>query len=240
MRKSMKTGKRRLLINWSETHDGMRRLIENNELYGGTTENNKGWSYVTFLHEEVHANNILYDVNRLFELAKDNSYYLPREVVVQHNKVVVIAYPDGESPASPLIGLYHLLSSYVIRFSDARKYPCHGFYGKLGGIYERPEKGRVLAIYSENDDALLDIHESIERLTTEAPLQGIRFDMRFSNGLSAIPRMLHGFDDPDYRRSGARHYKITDPDLFTVLLNQARHDYDRYPFDEAGSCTGNC
>ncbi len=235
----MKAGKRRLLINWSETHDDLKRLIENNELYGGAIENNKGWSYVTFLHEEVQASNILYDVNRLMELAKDNSYYLPREVVVQHNKVVVTAYPDNESPASPLVGLYHLLSSYVNRFIDARQYPFHGFYGKLGGIYERPEKGRVLAIYSENDDALLDIHESIEKLIAKASPEGIRFNLRFSNGLSAIPRMLHGFDDPDYRRSGARHYKITDPDLFTVLLNQARHDYARYPFDEAGSRKGN-
>jgi hypothetical protein len=42
--------------------------------------------------------------------------------------------------------------------------------------------------------------------------------------------MLHGFDDPDYRRSGVRHYKITDPNQFAVLLNQARHDYGMYPF----------
>ncbi len=226
----MKAGKRRLLINWSDTHYDLKRLIENNEPYDKEIESNKGWSYVTFLSKEIQANRILFDIDRLLEMAKDNNYYLPREVVVQHNKVVVTAYPDGESPASPLLGLYLLVSSYMDRYNDVRKYPSHGFYGKFGGIYERPEKGRVLAIYTGNDDALLYIYESIEKLIPEVPLKGVRFDLHFSNGLSAIPRMLHGFDDPDYRRSGARHYKITDPNQFAVLLNQARHDYGMYPF----------
>ncbi len=230
----MKAGKRRLLINWSDTHYDLKRSIENNEPYDydREIENNKGWSYMTFFSKETQANKILFDIDRLMEMAKDNNYYLPREVIVQHNKVVVTAYPDGESPASPLLGLYLLVSSYMNRYSNTHKYPSHGFYGKFGGIYERPEKGRVLAIYTGNDDALLHIYESIEKLIPEAPLKGVRFDLHFSNGLSAIPRMLHGFDDPDYSLSGARHYKITDPHQFTVLLNQAKYDYTRYPFDK--------
>ncbi|MBI4632809.1 MAG: hypothetical protein HY742_02815 [Deltaproteobacteria bacterium] len=231
----MERQKRRLLINWSNTHRDLKWLIENNEPYESKIGNNKGWSYITFFPKDVRANKMLYDINRLLEVAKDNSYYLPREVVIQHNKVVLTAYPDGKSLISPLVGLYHLVTSYVDQFSDIRKYPAHGFYGKLGGIYERPEKGRVLALYSRNDNALLDIYESLDHLISEAALEGIQFKLRFSNGLSAIPRMLHGFDDPEYNRSGGGHYKITDPDRFTVLLNQARHDYERYPFDEAGA-----
>ncbi len=227
----MKADKRRLLINWSDTHYDLKRLIENNEPYDKKIENNKGWSYVTFLSKKIQANKIPFDIDRLLGMAKDNNYYLPRELVVQHNKVVVTAYPDdGESPASPLLGLYLLVSFYMDRYRDVRKYPSHGFYGKFGGIYERPEKGRVLAIYTGNDDALLYIYESIEKLIPEVPLKRVRFDLHVSNGLSAIPRMLHGFDDPDYSRSGAGHYKITDPNQCAVLLNQARHDYGRYPF----------
>jgi hypothetical protein len=214
-------------------------LIEEHEPCNREIENSRGWSYVTFYPEEVQANKILYDVNRLRELALDNRYYLPYEVIAQHNKVVVTAFPDGESPISPLIGLYQLISSYVGRFVDSGRYPTHGFYGKIGGIYERPEKGRVLAIYSENDEALLTIFASLEELINEFSLQGVRFELRFSNGLSALPRMLYGFDDPGYRRSGARHYKITDPELFTAVLNQAKLDYSSYPFDdEAGTPVG--
>ena len=142
------------------------------------------------------------------------------------------AYSDGEEPLSPLFGLYELISSYAGRFLDSQQYPSHGFYGKLGGIYNRPEKGRVLAIYSANDESLLDIYDSLEKLFNETPLKGIRFELRFSNGLSALPRMLFGFDDSDYRHSGAKDYRITDPSLFTVLLNQAKLDYEKYHFDD--------
>lgn len=227
----MKTGKRRLLINWSGTHDDLKRLIEQNKPYGQEIADGKGWSYLTFLSKEIRARNILFDIDRLLMTARDNNYYLPHEVIMQHNKVVVTAYPDGEAPASPLAGLYLLVSSYMKRYGEVRKYPVHGFYGKFGGIYERPEKGRVLAIYTGNDDALLHVYEAIEALIPEMPLKGVRLEQRVANGLSAIPRMLYGFDDPGYRHSGAGHYKITDPSQFTVLLNQARYDYDSYPFD---------
>ena len=233
---TMQTGGRRFLINWSDAHGDLKRLVENEEPCYGEMETRRGWSYVTFFPREIEANQILYDVDLLLEIARVNSYYLPRDVVVQHNKVVVVAYPNEESPLSSLIALYHMMSSYADRFCDEWKYPSHGFYGKFGGIYERPEKGRVLAMYSQSDDALLHIHASLEELISEASSTGVRFELRIANGLSAIPRMLLGFDDPDYRRSGAGHYKITDPDLFAILLNQARHDYERYPFAETEGC----
>jgi len=259
--------KRRLIINWSEMHDDLKRLIENElprrkqrgikdhngenpspqgagyspgrnkEPYDREPCNNKGWSYLTFYPKGTQAQQILFNIDRIEELAKNRNYYLPREVVVQHNKVVVTAYPEGDSPVSPLVGLYHLLSFYVKLFSDVQQYPSHGFYGKFGGIYERPEKGRVLAIYSGNDDLLLTIYESIEQLIPKVLLKGIRFGLHFSNGLSAIPRMLYGFDDPEYRRSGVEHYKIADPTQFVILLSQVRHDHQRYYFDPVDVCS---
>ena len=219
------------MINWNDSHNDLKQHIENDDQYEISAGNNSGWSYITFFPKEVEVNTVLFDVNRLKELVVKNSYYLPYEVISQHNKVVVTAYPDGEESLSPLFGLYQLIFSYAGRFSDSQQYPSHGFYGKLGGIYNRPEKGRVLAIYSANDESLLDIYDSLEKLIKETPLKDIRFELRFSNGLSALPRMLSGFDDSDYRRSGAKHYKITDPDLFTVLLNQAKLDYENYHFD---------
>jgi hypothetical protein len=229
----MEKRNRRLLINWSDAHHDLKQLIEDKEHREVEIENNNGWSYITFFPKQVDANTILYDVNHLQALAVDNSYHLPYEVIAQHNKVVVTAYPDGEAPMNPLLGLSRLMFSYVNRFIDPRRHPAHGFYGKLGGIYDRPEKGRVLAIYAANDETLLNIYESLEKLISETSLQGVRFELRFSNGLSALPRMLYGFDDPACRRSGAVHYRITNPDLFTVLLNQARRDYECYPFDDA-------
>ena len=220
------------MINWHDSHNDLRQHIENNDQYEISAEDDRGWSYITFFPKEVDVNTVLFDVNRLQKLVVENSYYLPHEVISQHNKIVVTAYPNGEESLSPLFALYQLISSYANRFLDSQQYPSHGFYGKLGGIYNRPEKGRVLAIYSANDESLLDIYDSLVKLLNETPLKGIRFELRFSNGLSALPRMLFGFDDSDYRHSGARHYRITDPNLFTVLLDQAKSDYKKYHFDD--------
>jgi hypothetical protein len=209
------------------------QLIDSKDQHDSPIGNNSGWSYITFFPKDIEANEVLYDVNRLQSLVVESNYHLPNEVISQHNKVVVTAFPEGDEPLSPLLGLYRLMSLYVRRFVDSQKHPSHGFYGKLGGVYNRAEKGRVLAIYTVNDEALLDIYDSLEKLINEISLQGIRFEIRFSNGLSALPRMLQGFDNQDYRRSGAKHYKITDPNLFTVLLNQAKNDYEKYPFDDS-------
>jgi len=228
----MKTDNRRLMINWNDSHNDLKQHIENDEPYEISAEDDRGWSYITFFPKDVDVHTVLFDVNRLQALAVKNSYYLPHEVISQHNKVVVTAYPDGEEHLSPLFGLYQMISSYADHFLDSQQYPSHGFYGKLGGIYNRPAKGRVIAIYSANDESLLDIYDSLEKLLTETSLKGIRFELRFSNGLSALPRMLFGFDDSDYRHSGAKDYRITDPSLFTVLLNQAKLDYEKYHFDD--------
>ena len=229
----MEIGKRKLLFNWCDAHGDLEQLIEHNNLHEGVEiGNGSGWTYLTFFPGEIEVKDMLYDIDHIQKLAKGNGYYLPCEVVLQHNKVVLTAYPEGATPGSPLAGLSLLLLSFAARFDDTKRYPSHGFYGKFGGIYERPEKGRALAIYSRNDDYLLDIYGSLEELISEIHVNGIRFDLRFSNGLSAIPRMLHGFDDPEYRRSGVKHYRISDPSGFAVLLEQAKHDYDRYRFVE--------
>jgi hypothetical protein len=225
----MKTGKRKLLLNWCDAHGDLKQLVEN-EMLDNRMEigYESGWTYVTFFPQGTDIKDMLYDVDHIQRLARENGYYLPREIVVQHNKVVLTAYPEEAAPVSPLAWLYFILISFATRFDDAKRYPSHGFYGKFGGIYERQEKGRVLAVYSSDDDALLDIYESLEKIVSEIRVKGLRFEIRVSNGLSAIPRMLHGFDDPEYRRSGARHCRISDPDQFAVLLDQARQDYDRY------------
>ena len=225
----MKTGKRTLLLHWCDAHTHLKQLIENDMLESGMEiGNERGWTYVTFFPQGTDVKDMLYDVDHVQRLARKNGYCLPREIVVQHNKVVLTAYPEESAPVSPVLGLYYALMSFATRFDNVKRYPSHEFYGKFGGIYERHEKGRVLAVYTRSDDALLDIYESLEKIVSEIPVKGLRFDLRFSNGLSAIPRMLHGFDDPQYRRSGARHCRISDPAQFAVLLDQARQDYDRY------------
>jgi hypothetical protein len=224
--------KRRLLFNWWAAHDDLKQSIENSNP-GDDLEigNEKGWTYLTFFPKGSRNKDVLYDIDQILKLAQDNNYYLPHDVVMQHNKVVLTVFQEDANPVSPLAGIYPLVASFAARFDDAQRYPSHGFYGKFGGIYERPEKGRVLAVYSRNDDALLVIYESLEKLISEIRVKGFRFDLGFSNGLSAIPRMLHGFNDPEYRDSGAKHYRITDPARFAILLDQARKDYEMYPFD---------
>lgn len=225
----MKMGKRTLLFHWCDAHSELKQLIENDRLESGTKiGNDRGWTYVTFLPQGTDIKDMLYDVDHVQRLARENGYHLPREIVVQHNKVVLTAYPEEVAPVSSVAGLYYVLMSFAARFDNVKRYPCHEFYGKFGGIYERHEKGRVLALYARSDDSLLDIYESLEKIVSETPVKGLRFELRFSNGLSAIPRMLHGFDDPEYRRSGARHCRISDPVQFAVLLDQARRDYERY------------
>jgi hypothetical protein len=221
-------------------HDELKRLVESGFPDDGIEiGNGRGWTYLTFFPKGIREQDILYDIDQILILARNNHYHLSREVITQHNKIVLTAYPEGASQASLLTKLYSLVASFAIRFSDTLQYPSHGFYGKFGGIYERPEKGRVLAVYSQNDDALLSIYESLERLVSEIPANGLRFDLRFSNGLSALPRMLHGFDDPDYHRSGAKDYRITDSARFAILLEQAKQDYEKYLFDHSSMQIGN-
>jgi hypothetical protein len=227
--KPIEAGRRRLLLNWCAAHGELKRLVERGYPDDGMEiGNGSGWTYLTFFPEGTKERDILYDIDRILILARNNNYHLPRDIVTQHNKIVLTAYPEGASKASLLAELYFVAASFAVRFSDVRQYPSYGFYGKFGGIYERPEKGRVLAVYSKNDDSLLTIYESLEKLVSEIPAHGFRFDLRFSNGLSALPRMLRGFDDPDYRRAGAKDYRITDSARFAILLEQARQDYEMY------------
>ncbi|MCG6537500.1 MAG: hypothetical protein L7F78_22995 [Syntrophales bacterium LBB04] len=227
--------KRKLLLNWCAAHGDLKQWIDNSQPDDGSgIRNGMGWTYVTFFPGGTKDKEVLYDIDQILKLAQDNNYYLPHEVVVQHNKIVLTVYREGATPASPLVGIFPLVASFAARFDDVQRYPAHGFYGKFGGIYERPEKGRVLTLYSRNNDALLVIYESLAKLISEIRVKGFRFDLSFSNGLSAIPRMLYGFDDPEYRHSGAKHYRITDPVRFAILLDQARKDYEMYRFDERG------
>jgi hypothetical protein len=231
----MENGRRKLILNWCPAHDDLKRSIEdcNQATDGYELRNDQGWTYLTFFPEGTSPGDILFDVDKFRKLALDNHYYLPREVIAQHNKVVLTAYSDSDPPISPLVGIFTLVTMFASLFNDPRRYPAHGIYGKFGGIYERAEKGRVLAIYSSKDDDLLMIYESLEKLISEIRVEGFRFVLGFSNGLSAIPRMLQGFDDPRHRRSGVKDFRITDPARFAMLLEQAMKDYEMYLFDQS-------
>ncbi len=222
---------RQMILNWCEAHSNLKQAIENNVTQPfDVMDTGKGWTYVTFLKPGAVASDILFDVSRLEQVARDNGFFLSADVVGQHNKVVLSSSGDGLGSSAQLFALVTFLKEYATRYADAKRFPDHWFYGKLGGIYDRPEKGRVLAMYSKNDDSLLEIYQSVEALAKELSTKGFHFSVRLSNGLSAIPRMLHGFDDPEYRRSGATHYRITDPVRFENLIAQAREDYSRYLF----------
>ena len=222
---------RQMILNWCEAHANLKIAVENNVTQAfDVLDTGKGWTYVTFLKPGANASDILFDVSRLEQVARDNGFFLPADVVGQHNKVVLSAQGEGLGTSAQLFALFTFLQRYAERFADATRFPDHWFYGQMGGIYDRAEKGRVLALYSRDDDALMEIHQSVEALAKEMSVMGTHFSVRLSNGLSAIPRMLHGFDDPDYRRSGATHYRITDPVRFEHLIDQARQDYTRYLF----------
>lgn len=228
----MKQEKRRLLFNWCNAHDELKQSVDNGGDFGEDSgiDNDRGWTYFTFLSGDAREQNMVFDVSYILSLAQDNGYHLPGEVVAEHNKIVLTASPEDGHSVSLLPQLYKILASYATQFDDARRHPSHGLYGKLGGIYARPEKGRVMALYSSNDEALLKIHESLEELVARIRPEGFALDLHLSNGLSALPRMLHGFDDPAYRRAGAKDYRIINPARFEILLKQAERDHQMYRF----------
>jgi hypothetical protein len=228
----MEKGRRTLILNWCASHDDLKRSIEDCDQAtdGHELRNDRGWTYLTFFPGGTRPGDVLFDIDELRKLARDNHYYLPREVIAQHNKVVLTAYSDSDPSVSPLAGLFARVAMFAALFDDPDRYPAHGIYGKFGGIYERPEKGRVLAIYSPSEDDLLVVYESLEKLIAEVPVDGFRFVLGFSNGLSAVSRILQGFDNPRYRHSGAEYCRITDRGRFAVLLDQAVKDYAMYRF----------
>ncbi len=230
----MKQEKRRLLFNWCSAHDELKQSVENGGNPGEDSEigNHRGWTYFTFLSGDAREQQMIFDVSHILRLAQDNSYHLPEEVVAEHNKIVLTASPENGHRVSLLPQLYEILASYATQFDDATRYPSHGLYGKFGGIYTRPEKGRVLALYSSNDEALLEIFEALEKLVAQVRPDGFTLGLHLSNGLSVLPRMLHGYDDPKYRRSGVKDYRIIDPARFEVLLEQAQRDHHMYLFNE--------
>ncbi len=221
--------KRRLILNWNEAHQGVREAIEAKiEAPWDLPETGKGWTYVTFCPPDTDPRGVLFDVDQLESVAKDNGYHLPAQVVAQHNKLVVTAI--AETPSAQLFGLVRLLQVFAKEHADTGRHPSHSFYGKFGGQFERSSKGRALAIYAQDDDSLLAIADAMEALIAKVNVPGVQFATRLANGLSAMPRMLQGFDDPKYRDAGASVFRITDPAQFEVLLEQARADYPNYRF----------
>ncbi len=224
--------RRELIINWSEVHDSVRRELDKPKPDAlDVGDSGKGWSYVTFFRPGTHRENVLFDVNGLEQTAQKNGYFLPWDIISQHNKLVINAFSNvGNGPSVALLALVKLLEEYAKKFNHPLNFPHHGFYGKLGGIFERPEKGRVMALYATSDDDLLLIEESLQEVVKSMKLKWASFDLHLSNGLSDIPRMLDGYDDPEYRETGATHFRITDPARFQSLLDQARRDYGHYLF----------
>jgi len=227
--------RRELIVNWNDAHHNVKHAVDKDVRHPhevAELESKKGWSYVTFVQPGTRSDAVLYDVDKLQLTATANGFFLPRAVVSQHNKVVVTASSSTPNSSAQVFGLYKFLEAYAAKYKDMHKYPQQGFYGKFGGFYDRHEKGRVLAMYANNDDALLEVVASVEHLLPTLKVKGIVFDYHLTNGLSAIPRLLHGFDDPTYRDAGVDSYRICDPTQFSVLLEQARHDYSNYIFDK--------
>lgn len=227
--------RRGLLVNWHKEHLAIRDALEEKETDPSATgDTGKGWSYVTFFTPGTPHRSVLFDIDKLEDLARSNGFYLPAEVVGQHNKIVLLATSAVPSPSRQLFALGRVLETYAGKFDEKRKFPQHGFYGKMGGFFERPEKGRVLVMYATSDDALLEIEASLQQVLAKLKVPGVTFSIHLSNGLSDIPRMLEGFDNPDYRNAGATHFRITDPSRFETLLTQARNDYHHYLFQRPG------
>lgn len=227
--------RRDLIINWSDVHASVKRELDKSKPAAlEVGDSGKGWSYVTFFRPGISREQVLFNVNEMEDTAKRNGYFLPWDLITEHNKIVICAHSlVGNGPSVALLGLVKLLEEYAKRFNHPGDYPHHGFYGKLGGIYERPEKGRVLALYATSDDDLLQIQDSLEEVIRAMKVKWATFSHHLSNGLSDIPRLLDGFDDPAYRETGATHFRITDPARFQSLLEQARRDYGHYLFESS-------
>jgi hypothetical protein len=225
--------RRELIFNWNEEHTNVKLETERDKPDPlSTGDIGKGWTYLTFFGPGTIPSDVLFDVDRLENTALENGYYLPRNLVYQHNKVVVTAYSQvGNSPSIALYALVEFLREYARQFNHPKEFPELGFYGKVGGIYDRPEKGRVLAIYAPVEESLLAIDEIITKFLPRLKIPYASFDHRLANGLSDIPRLLDGLDDPVYQHTGATHYRITDPRRFEQVLDQARHDYSNYIFE---------
>jgi hypothetical protein len=227
--------RRETIINWHREHEGLRPFCENGDRLGDhheLTETGAGWSYVTYYPLGTRRDEVLFDLTRLEATAEALGYFLPDEVISQHNKLVVTATSGEPSPSLQLYGLVKLILAYGDRNANPRANPRLGFYGKFGGIYTRPEKGRVLVLYAQDDECLLEVEAAFQALILEHRVRGVAFEVRLGNGLSDLPRLLKGYRDPGYREAGVHHFKITDPHRFETLVRQAREDYGNYLFEK--------
>lgn len=224
--------RRKIIINWSESHSRLKEATENDVVEPGMVgATEKGWSYVTFCTSGCKPETVLYNIDKIKSIARDNGFYLPGDVVRQHNKVLVIAHSADHEPSHQLFGLWKFMMEFERRFNSTDDFPLHSFFGKFGGNFDRSEKGRVLALYSNGgDDALMAIYESCEHLAAQMRVPGVSFEVGVSAGLSAIPRLLAGFDDPEYRATGADYYRINNPSEFEELLQTAKDDFPKYIF----------
>lgn len=222
---------RELIVNWSDAHTPVKDALERNEKFPFTLlDTDKGWSHITFFRPGTPSEKVLFDVDRLEALAKHSSFYLPGDVVSQHNKIVVTATSDPGSHSAQIFGLCRFLAAYAKRYRNAKKYPELGFYGKVGGIYDRPEKGRALIIYSSSDERLLQVLEAIEAVLPAVKTAGVTLEHHLANGLSEIPRLLEGLGDSAYRTSGNELFRISDQKHFSMVLRQVREDHGKYLF----------
>ncbi|MFH1532302.1 MAG: hypothetical protein ABIK09_16370 [Pseudomonadota bacterium] len=227
--------RRDTIINWHHGHEGIKpaidagiRIKDPHEL----ADVSAGWSYVTFFPLGTTPDQVLFDLSKLESTVEQLGYFLPDEVVAEHNKIVVTAMSVVQSAAHQLYGLLRLIEEFGKRYSSPEKHPRLGYYGKVGGIYLRPEKGRVLVLYAQDDESLLEIEAALQELILEFRVPGVEFEIRLGNGLSDLPRLLKGYGEPEYRQSGVHHFKITDPTRFETLVQQARVDYANYLFDK--------
>jgi hypothetical protein len=202
-----------------------------------------GWSYVTFYPRGTFRHDVVFDLHSLEMLAATN--HVPIEVLDSHNKFVIEATnefwskkdilptdipPDMDSEAANLFALYSIMREFAKQFRSISQNPEMGFYGKFGGVFEKPEKGRVLAIYSDCDENLMKMSEMMADVAGAVRVPGVKYHARLGNGLTEITRGLDGFNDKLYRETGAKHCRVKNPKEFAAILDQAKLDYANYPF----------
>ncbi len=222
---------RELIVNWNATHAPVKEALDRNEKHPfALLDTDKGWSHITFYRPGTPSEDVLFDIDRLEHIAKDSAFYLPGDVLSQHNKIVITATSEPGNHSAQIYGLGRFLAAYAKQYRNTKKYPDLGFYGKVGGIYDRPEKGRALIIYATSDEGLLKVLEAMEAILPTVRTKGVTLGHHLANGLSDIPRLLEGLGDSSYRRSGAELFRISDLKHFTMVLRQVRRDHSKYLF----------
>ena len=96
----VKAKRRELIVNWGEEHFGLRADLEE-EITDplDLREVGPGWTYVTHFALGTHPGDVLFNLSDLEQEASDSGFFIPGELVAEHNKIVVTATTAMPDPA---------------------------------------------------------------------------------------------------------------------------------------------